>query len=274
MILWGDIEIADGETRSWLAGAMQCHVRKIRDEWQIAFSGPGVEQRDGAGNPEIDRIDETDPPPLDASTLTTPPPEDAAWVRYVSTGSDQLSLVPALPDLPVVVRPDAPIVLLPGRRGKFYFSIPVWLRLVSRSNGRDQTMHEEPIIGLSHIWFGDPSAGELCYSLDDPLVRDFSCLTEQSAAAICPLQVRNSSSEPLKFERICVHVEYLNLYQRDQSLWTNEVSVQFKGSDQVSQISISPRGPEGTTLLTRQRQPANRNLLKKSFNLLRQVTGI
>lgn len=254
MIDWGPIEIADGETVTRRWSTIEWRLRREQDEWRLTFRRIDVD-------PEEERAGESSE-------------QEAEWVRYIGRVEDSLSVLPALPDRPVLVRPDSPIILLPGRQGRFYFSVPVWLRFLASREGKDQVVHEEPTDMLSNTWFGDPSAGELCYALDDPLLRSYETMETSQLEAVCPLIVKNGSAEPLNFERICVHAEFLNLYRGDRALWTNEVTVQFKGADHASQVSMSPKTPSGTTLITGRRLAANRSFIRKSFNLLRQVTGM
>lgn len=258
MIAWGPVQIEEGKTVAFRIGEVELYLGREGDEWLIANRKIAADE-DGIASD---------------SAAVCGLPEGVQWQRFIGPREDSLEVFPALPNRAVVVRPEAPVVILPGRHGQFYFTMPVWVRFLSTHQKGDQVVLEQPSKTLSNIWFGDPVGGELCYSLGDPLRRDYTDMIGQHGVVICPLHLTNASLERLKFERICVHVEHLNLYRSTDALWTNEVDVQFKGADQMSRISLSDKPPPNTTLLTERRVPSNRSLLAKSFSLLRQVTGM
>jgi hypothetical protein len=202
--------------------------------------------------------------------------EGRVWSRYVSVSHDRLELQPALPDRPIVVRPQAPVVILPDRWGRFYIRVPVWARFVSPAGGGFQTMTEFPSRELSSTWFGDRQAGELCYAVKSRLLRevDRSGGTEYAHAEV---MVQNSSPEPLKFERICIHTERMTLFRAAGELWCNEVKVVFRGSDQVSQLSFSKAPPDHVgrhTQVCPPRVNPDADLLSRTFSLIREIAGI
>ena len=154
--------------------------------------------------------------------------------------------------------------------------MPLWLRFVFRPEGREAVGAEVPTRKLSSTWFGDPAGGELCYSLEAPLRRGADAVAPDESYAVCEVEVRNLSPEPLAFERICVHVESMRLFSSGGRLWTNEVQVAFKGADQVSQLSFLPKPPASVRspeLVCDHRTPPDNSLLKRSFNFLREITG-
>ena len=154
--MWGEVEISDGMAAIYSAGACRTYVLRNGDEWLIA-----VDYEDGEDQEVVDgwRVGE-------GELL-----EGKSWKRYLASPNLSLSLLPALPDRAVVIRPDAPISVLPRESGTFYVSIPVWLNFIVGPANRRYGMAEIPSVILSNTWFGDPAAGELCYSLDAPLLR-------------------------------------------------------------------------------------------------------
>lgn len=177
----------------------------------------------------------------------------------------------------MIVRPAVPIVILPGRWGTFFFRVPLWIRFVSRAEERLTTMEEVPSRRLTSTWFGDMATGELCYAIEAPLERRLDDLEMSGAFAACEVTVRNTSRERLRFERICVHVEHMRLYEGADRLWTNEVRVSFRGADQVSQLTFLPRPPEragDAETVSQPRIPPETGLIKRSFALIREIAGI
>jgi hypothetical protein len=94
-----------------------CHLVVIRgeDSWQV-----GVRY-------EEDVLDPTVSGPVAIHDLPDEP--DFEVVRYgVANGAKQLTLEPALPDRPVVARPEHDVCLLPRTRGDFYVGVGLWAR--------------------------------------------------------------------------------------------------------------------------------------------------
>jgi len=202
---------------------------------------------------------------------------DLSWTRFVTVKNDDVLIQPALPDRPVVIRPKSPIVILPGRRGHFFFSVPLWVRFVSQPDGRAAPMIEVPTQNLSSTWFGDMVTGELCYSVDSRLLRTMPDTDADEAYARCEVEIRNSSRERLQFQRICVHVEHMHLYTEGDKFWSNQVRVVFKGAEQVSQLSYVPGPPRtlsAAEVVCEPREVLDTNIFKRSFNLIREITGI
>jgi len=230
-------------------------VRSSRDEWEIAYRHASVDE-------EI---------PDDGCV------DDLPWSRFVTVADDRLKTAPALPDRPVIVRPASPIVILPGRWGRFFFRVPLWVRFMSQSGHRETMMEEIPTRRPASTWFGGLATGELCYAIEAPLQRELEQLELSEAFAACEVTIRNNSRERLRFERICVHVEHMRLYQAGSRLWTNEVRVGFRGADQVSQLTFEQRPPEragDVVAVSEPRVPAESGLIKRSFALIREIAGM
>jgi hypothetical protein len=138
-------------------------------------------------------------------------------------------------------------------------------------------MEEIPTRRLASTWFGDIATGELCYAIEAPLERTLEQLELSRAFAACEVMVRNQSRERLRFERICVHVEHMRLYDADGRLWTNEVRVAFRGTDQVSQLAFEPGPPAravGAVPVSEPRVPPESGIIKRSFALIREIAGM
>lgn len=201
---------------------------------------------------------------------------ERVWSRYVTVSNDPLDLQPALPDRPVVVRPHAPVVILPDRWGRFHVRIPVWARFASRAGSGMRTVAEFASRQLSSTWFGDMQSGELCYAIQSRLLRAVD-RTGGPEYAQAEIMVQNSCPEPLKFERICIHAERMTLFQSGSELWANEVKVVYRGADQVSQLNFSRRPPDhvaNAVQVCPPRVQPDAHLLSRTFSIIREITGI
>jgi hypothetical protein len=148
---------------------------------------------------------------------------------------------PALPDRAVVVRPEMPFTILPGERIQFFVRIPLWVRLVA-GNHAHSVWADLPTRILSKTWFGSPEAGEPAYALRTLAVRSVNGIARDPDRIICPVRLRNQSSDILRFSRLCLRVQHLSIYEGATSLWTTEAGVTYRGGDAWSRVAYG-RGP-------------------------------
>jgi hypothetical protein len=242
-------------------GPLEVWLRRLGEDWYVAHR-----RADPEAQPSAPRV-------LPSSGKLN----DLPWSRWVSShASERMRLVPALPDRSVVVRPRYPLNVPTGESVLFYVNIPLWVR-VTVGESFELALSEIPSVVLSNTWFGEPTAGELCYALKTKAQRDLEELSNHPYMATCPVKVENLAPTGLDFQRICVRVEHLHVYRGLRRLWTNQVEVQFKGEDFASQINIIKYAPrlEGISeRLCAAREPVERSLLKKSFSVLRSLTGL
>lgn len=259
--MWGPLDVKPDSCLSIHLEPLTVYVQRSGDEWHFTHS---YDSSDALAE-------------KDAEIIETTPPPDQDWLRLVSARDESLELMPALPDRPLVIRPESPISIFPGRFARFFVPVPVWLRFVAVQGTARTDVIDIPSRMLSNTWFGDPAGGEICYSLDALLRRTPERLRYKSSSVTCVLVVRNSSSEKLNFERIRVHVENLSIFEHEEILWTNEIEVLYKGTDQVSQLEIKDKPPAdllNARKITEPRVIPDKNILRRSYSFIRQFTGI
>jgi hypothetical protein len=259
--LWDPFPIKTGGGVVYASlGPLELWIRRFSEDWYVAHRRAEPEVRACAPK----------------TLLPTKAHEELPWSRWVSSEpAEQIRLVPALPDRPVVVRPKFPLKVPTGESVLIYVNIPMWVR-VTIGKSFDQILSEIPSIVLSNTWFGEPTAGELCYALKTKALRDLDELSNHPFMVTCPVSVENQAPTDLDFQRICIRVEHLHVYRGARRLWTNQVEVLFKGEDFTSQINVLKYAPklEGTSeRLCAAREPVERSLLEKSFSFLRSLTG-
>ena len=200
-----------------------------------------------------------------------------SWRRWVfEAGTRVVTLSPRMPDRAVVVQPDMPLKIPPAQRALFYVTIPLWIA-VTAGEGVALPLCEIATTALSNTWFGDFASGELCYSLRSRAKRKAEPAERAVHCAVCPVQVTNASAAPLEFQHLCIHTEFLGIYQEPGRLWTNRVDVLYQGADQESQVTVSDGSPDvagEATLVSAPRKVAQRSLMRRSFHLLRTLTGM
>ncbi|MFQ3620797.1 MAG: hypothetical protein SNJ78_07615 [Spirochaetales bacterium] len=206
-------------------------------------------------------------------------PQTTDWKHFLVRNAPCFYPVPAIPDRPLVVKPDRLLVILPGEVGQFFITFPLWLRFSVGPIGKaikPRLLFETPLFRMKSTWFGDPISGELCYSTQTRLFTDFNSLPEHPLYAICPLRIRNESAIELPFDKICLHTELLSLYGGENRIWTNASEVIFKGIDQETVIEPSKASPSfepRVRLLASPRQVSDAWYFRRTFNLLKIITG-
>lgn len=207
-------------------------------------------------------------------------PDSVDWKHYLVKEGGWAIPVPAMMDRPVIVRPDRELIIPPGERARFFIGLPLWfaLRVGTSPDAKNQLpLFEVPIVPPANAWFGDPVAGELCYYADVRLFQDAGEQPLSPGRAVCPLWIHNESDKELSFDRFCLHTEFLGIYRGPARLWTNEVSILFKGASQATQVQPSKAAPEldgAATLVREPRHAAENWYFKRSFDLLKNFTGL
>src|SRR4030042_1692596 len=199
------------------------------------------------------------------------------WKRWVvGKNCNQISILPVMPDRPVVVRPDVAVKIPKDQEALFFFSIPAWARITVEKSAKI-ILCEEPWVIRSNIWFGDLMSGELCYSLRSRARRKIADIEIKPHRVTCPVRILNTTESQFDVERFCVHVEYLNIYKGPPRLWTNEVLISYQGEEAVSKVDYAQKPPEYRSeegIIGEARTLLKKTLLKKSLSTFRLLTGV
>ena len=256
--VWDRMEIAQKQCAFWRFPSQSIYVERLATEWHVLCL-PETNDTKEARRGIVPRGKK---------------PLSSQWRHYLLNQNSPVQPDPALPDRPVVVRPDRDLTLLPGESARFFLEIPVWFRL-SAAGGRKTRIFEEPMHVFSKTWFGDPVTGELCYALAARLHQGLDSIEPTAFRAICPLLISNDSDTDLAFEKICIHAEHLSVFRGSRRLWANSLNVIFKGSDQTTQIQIVPAAPDFEKDLVEvsgARVLADSWNIKKTFSMLKYFT--
>ena len=175
--------------------------------------------------------------------------EQTEWQRFVTPSSSSVArLVPVLPDRPVVSRPEARIEIAPHHKGRFFVTIPVWIRLEVdvHAGQRPMTLCEFPTRILSKTWFGHPAdEGEIGYALTTRARQDLEEIKDVEGRAICPVLLDNGTNEALVFAQLLLSVSHMSVYQtEDGRLWTNECRMGYSGSIFPASLAFGHTAPE------------------------------
>lgn len=248
---WSWYQLEQGQWRSWSSG--QLNLQMMLDQDEILLT---AEYREDDGDSHVTgRPDSSD--------------------RYITGGVGRIGFLPAMPDRPLVLKPRIPRRIPPGVQVQLMFFIPVWIQILMEKKGGNVLLKEYPSVILSSTWFGDMQSGELCYTLGTELFQNSCSLPEDSNLAACILNIRNNSSSMLEFTKMAVHAEYLTLFTDGNNLYTNEITVDFNGAEQISQLKYSPKGPKCPVPLRKVNVPRDtpsKSLLKRSFSFIKLLT--
>lgn len=196
------------------------------------------------------------------------------YKRYI-VGKDQtVFLEPALPELPIVVKPEDELSIIPGNKLEVLLDIPLLLAVTFGPQGKRTTIWEYPYTELSQSFFGNPDSGELCYSIVNSLSKTFKDYRPKDNTALCPLTIINKSNQILNFERMILRGPYLTLYFGADQIFTSPVTITFKGAEQTSQVVIKKRPPEESPAMkiaSYPRKKEEKSVLKKSFFFLKTI---
>ena len=199
--------------------------------------------------------------------------EQTEWQRFVTPSSASfVRLVPVLPDRPVMSRPEARIEIAPRHKGRFFVTIPVWLRIeIEVGAGQSPMMLGEfPTRILSKTWFGHPAEeGEIGYALTTRARQDLEDLTDVEGRAICPVVLDNATHETLAFSQLLLSVRHMSVYQtEDGKLWTNECRLGYTGSIFPASLTFGHTAPEqarGSRLAAGPREAPTSGLTAKAI---------
>nr|MDA3853019.1 hypothetical protein [Bacteroidales bacterium] len=152
--------------------------------------------------------------------------EDAVLNRVVGK-VQEMHILPALPDRPVVLKPKTNLSILPFTTFKFYVYLPATFQLFAGATKTDQKIYEDNIENLSSTWFGEPSEGELCYALYTSFSTSINEDKKGNDFVICPIEVNNNSKEPLEIKRLAIRGIHLSIYANNELMISNKVRIKY-----------------------------------------------
>lgn len=167
------------------------------------------------------------------------------WTHTVFADAPrEVRLQPTVPDRPVVVKPEHPVVIPGGESGLFYVLMPVFIKILVDDKGRELELGTVPSRQLSDTWFGHQTGGELCYSLPFAAGRELAAMNPLPHQVLCPIEIRNSSHEKLLFERLCFRPAYATLFSGSHHLWSSRTRIEHEGSFKGTSIRYEALRPE------------------------------
>jgi hypothetical protein len=189
--------------------------------------------------------------------------------------SSSLFILPALPDKPVVVKPEKEFKLLPKTSVQLLIGLPVWVQFYHSSVKKEHLILDTASKVLSKTWLGEPDSGMIAYSLKIKAGEVLSSGQTIENHIMCPVKISNNSNTVLDFQRFLLHTDQLTIYSVENKLYTNNVHVKFKGEGIVSDLNFSSHKPdalENAKKIAEPRNPEKRGALKRSFFFIKSLT--
>ena len=173
-------------------------------------------------------------------------------------------------DRPVVIKPKEPFYVQSGEDISFYVATSVWLELSVGEPAKK--LMDVASFRPSDTWFGSSTIeGELCYAsrtLGRLRLEDLPIAPHQ---VVTTIQLRNKAKDALFLERLKLPVQYLSIYQSQQHLWTQTVSLIREQSGDLAELKIAKAAPnhlEDVRKLATPREKAGQNLVVRAFSKL------
>lgn len=258
MITWGKQHIEQHQLYFYRTGTLEVLLKKQDNEWCFAKKRhPSNVSESSHG--------------LYKEKLGT----DLEWTSIIGEKNMNIDCKPALPELPVVLMPTSPFKVLSKTEVLIFIQVPYYIQFYSNVNKMQQLMYEASNIAYSATWFGDPDKGMLGYSLPVDISNSLVKPTHANSTIICPIRLVNVSKSILDIQRLLLHVNFLNVYQSNHQLWSNEVRIEFKGENEVSDVSYGKGKPsflKNSTQLAEARE-VKPNFFTKSFYFIKSLNN-
>ncbi len=177
-----------------------------------------------------------------------------------------IHIVPALPPLPVVLKSNDKIYLMPREKMNLFVPVPVWVQFYGPKVKQEGLMCEFASDHLSDTWFGEPQSGEKAYSIhfNDSF---FENRTLNQLTIQCPVEIHNNSDEKLEFHRFALRVFHLSVFQTEDGFKSNKTKIVYTGEEQISDIHYDKKQiPKNQQLINPPRTEAGSKFLGRSFS--------
>lgn len=207
-------ELESGQTQHHKLGHVRLWVTLLDKEWQV---------RSDIRETGSDLVGWTE------SVGHKLPATSVSLQRFIREGGEStVTFIPAVANLPTVIRPYQPLTIPAGGRCTIYVGTVVWMKICS---GPTQTVLSElPLAEPSLTWVGrNTMEGELCYSSSSFARLVLEAVPKRPWRAVTPVTIINRRSQPLLLERFSLPTPLLSLHQNERGqLWTPGVVVEVE----------------------------------------------
>ncbi len=246
--IWGEFDISGHQTYYWKIGEVRLWVKHDGKEILIAHKFENEKMQDSVGKK---------------------PPSDISWIRWTFPKEvTTIKILPSFPDRPVVVKPESSFNLAKRTGAQIYVRVPLWISVHASKIEKETKILETPSVILSNTWFGDFFEGDLCYWISSGARTQIEPDIKKPYMAISPVHLLNQSDDELFVEKLALRVTNSTVYSDGQQLWSDQIRINYKGKDAISEVKFSGKPPKqvaGAALISPPRNIEKKNLLLKTF---------
>ncbi len=225
---WGEVDIPPGKAGRIRVGPLELAVQHRQSEWRLQRVHHAD---DGAVSVDV---------PVELEEAT-----DAAIVSRYATHHDgtRITFAPALPDRPVVAKPEHPVSVPPHDDATIYVGTPLWVR-VGRADPAGPLEDLPCLPPLSTWWGRDTTVGELCYATRTWGRLHVDQIEFHPHRVMTAVHIHNRDDTPLWFDRLYLPVGRLTVFtDAEQRLWTEDVTLdRDEGEDATLALGKAARG--------------------------------
>jgi hypothetical protein len=221
-------QLASGQTQRHQLGQIRLWVTLLDMEWQVRHESL----------------------PADADPLTwhetvghCQPSSDLPLQRFIRPANDQnlVQYLPAMAQLPTVIRPYQPLTIPAGGRCVLYVGTSLWMQVLLGE--QQQVLTELPLATPSKTWLGaNTMQGEICYASATYGRLVLEAVPMRPWRAVTPVTINNRRTKPLLLERFNLPTPLLSLHRNERGqLWTPGVVVECETDMSSASLRIEPR---------------------------------
>lgn len=223
---WLAIALETNEAAIWSVENITVYAQRVLGDWMLA-------RTKSEENPVEQAARKIDSLPLNLD-----------WKRWaLEHEAKEVRFWPTFPDRPLVVKTRIPVIVPPNTHVALYVNFPIWLEVSVLQKKDYYTLDTIIPTTLSNTWYGTQFEGQLCYALRSRARRSLEDLTEEPLRAVCLFRIHNQAEESLPVEKIRIDPAHLCLYQSRSRLWTNSITVTFKGKEELSELHYADTPP-------------------------------
>lgn len=228
-MIWGDHSISQENSLSLEVGTLCCHIQRVGQVLEFIHHHKPDSGATDAETPSVSQLGQ----------------RCGEIKRVCICSSDTVRVEPRVPDRPLVVRPESPI-LLPGQQTtQLYIGMPSFLRIQLKTGNSLTEWATLPTCQLGNTWFGTYAEGLLCYALPLPAQPDLQDISSSPGQVLVEIVVKNNQKDSLYFEKLCLRPKHLALFKDGESMRSSRVVIHYEGRKTLSGVNYdrSP-GPE------------------------------
>ena len=212
---WDERNLAQDNWFRSDAGSIHFALLRRHDEWRVSkWKGQ-------------------DFPDLPEKGIREDLPSELEWERWDCSDEDlAVRLLPSLPELPIIAKPNSSLTIAPGGNALFYIGIPTSVEVHGECGGKLNKLTTISTETLSKTWHGDRSEGEVCYSLRTRARRQFDPEDWLAHDIIVAVDLHNENKDPFEFERLFLDLGHFSIFEHEGRLWSNACSIRIMEDDE------------------------------------------